>query len=1262
MNTKKILMRTLPLAAVILIVVAVAVVCSVVPRKVSKAKLSDTYANGEFLKIEDITVSNQEAYEILTKAYGSSALTDLVDAYLVNNVKAPSGETYYEKAKNDVDGLDKYISDAIFSSGRAVDKLADDATAEEIEEATKADEETLASWYDTQISSYNVHSTKEVKELYILKYAKYLYTLDYLMDDTVYTFAKDNFEIINKYLSFATNYGKDVLDLDSSKLAALEKDAYSIRDEYAKKLFELANIEFKEVKTKGTYNSKKFSTIDSESLNHVLFANRINDGKVNVSEDVEKVFAIREQFLDTLCAKLNEYGATFASTQAMVDDDDAPNITSTYASKYENGLVDEYYAMYVKFATTDERDNALEQLNVRIVNYVWVNATTYQEKYEAGMQAEGANETEVINNAVEETKLDATQVLDAMIKLYNNYNSTYTLKDGTHELVRADAIDDAKKNMLNTFITEWLVDGLYDSESGLNSDGSNFDLEAYNEGGEKENLEVYNFLSKFHFTYSGLSNVSSTFQTLIASTLKQGLAAYNVTKDTDANFDLNKVYGPTSTANSTIVALKFGFSAAKGYGKAWTDLTNEEQRAKSIEYVIASAKDAYTTSKTTTAFNELRKAKELVIYDQDYIDAYMNNVDSTYEASKKKSKVLVAKIGDYELTADILFEKLAHEHGIVNVMTTYEKEYFINSEWSRLNEVYDSNKGKWLEKADAYKEVISEPLENAQNTYDYYNAYYLQYGYGTMTWEEFLEALYGSYGVKTTDDLKMYFVYQDAERRYSKVYHELGSYEDDSFKMNNIYNDDATFNLSGTKSLWDVLFTNGATTSYNKMATIDNENDWFSVAGYHVLVCVKDGSDKTVDPAEWTDAQVYYAERLYAKMVALLKAAEPANRQSSVNSIIDSWKNVPVLDYDTLTYNAGEIDVTTQLHNAKLTDDSYEYSVYKTLGLSLVCETIPAITPAEANNYDTDFVNAVKACYAGLILNTDGKPETQTGLNAIYGEDVAFADTAYANANGDKFVRGAFGYHVYVATTVTAYGKYTFSGIENSTVDYHLDYLTPEIIIYLARDVDHARIEDALLAKLDENHELNKVFKDWYLESYSYDGVFKTVVDYVRGLSSVAIGKETDPASKNSESYYVTAAASCGSNDRLKYAQKVYLCDLLTTYINANISKFYTPVLDDVDGTNTNYGLAYVMYLYRLSNTAFNYPVSIEMVSTIDLSDDQLYYVAEDGTKTALSYTARNGKTTLQFIFDFMLETVTKDLTYAKEFTCKLVGVEYDGE
>ena len=181
MNAKKILMRTLPLAAIILLIVAVAVVCSVVPKSVSKAKLSGKYADNAFLTIDDVTVSNQSAYEILTKAYGSNALVELVDTYLVQNVVSPSGETYYAKAKADTDGLDKYISDSIFSSGRAVDKLDDNATDEEKEEAKASDEEAVANWFDVAMTSYNVTTVKEVKEIYTYQYAKYLYTLDYLM-------------------------------------------------------------------------------------------------------------------------------------------------------------------------------------------------------------------------------------------------------------------------------------------------------------------------------------------------------------------------------------------------------------------------------------------------------------------------------------------------------------------------------------------------------------------------------------------------------------------------------------------------------------------------------------------------------------------------------------------------------------------------------------------------------------------------------------------------------------------------------------------------------------------------------------------------------------------------------------------------------------------------------------------------------------------------------------------------------------------------
>ena len=1264
MNAKKILMRTLPLAAVILIIVAVAVVCSVVPRNQSSAKLSDKYADKDFLKVGDVTVSNQSAYELLTKSYGNSALIELVDTYLVQNVASPTGETYYNKAKADVDGLDKFISGEIFASGRKVDQLADDATDEEKEEAAKEDEKTVANWFDVAMSSYNVTSVKEIKDIYTYQYAKYLYTLDYLMDEAVYSYGNTTYLNMEKYLTFMLSYGKDALDLEDSKLAELEKAAYSVRDEYAKKLFDLVNVEYKETKTKGSYNSKKFSTIDTESLNHLTFGSRISDKDVNTEEDIERVMAIYDQFLDAVCAKLNEFGATFANRQAMVDDDDAPSISTTYASTYEKDLVDEYWAIYVKFNTTDERDNALAQLGVQIVDYIWVNANQYEAKYNEAIAAEDATEATAKEAAIASAKLNEAQVLDTMVKLYNNYNSKYVLQDGTHKLTRQDAIDATGLATLNSLINEWLATGLYDASTGLNADGSNFNIEDYNEGGDKEDLAVYEFLSKFHFTYSDLSKVSSSFQTLVSSTLKQGLTAYNLTKDSeDHKFDLNKVYGPSSSANSTIVVLKLGWSAAKGYGKAWADLSEADQKAKAIEYIAAGAKDSYAKSKTTTAFNELRREKGLLIYDDTFEASYISSVDSSFEASKKKSKTLVAKIEDYELSADIMFEKMGKDHGLINVMTLYEQDYFIHSEWSRLNEVYDSAKGKWLEKADAYKEVITEPLNNTQNTYDYYNAYYLQYGYGTMTWEEFLTNMYGAYGVKNTDDLKMYFVYQDAQKTYAKKYQELGSFADGNFTMNNIYNDDATYNENGTKSLWDVLFTNGATTSYNKMAEIDNKADWFSVAGWHVLVCVKDASGNVVDPKDWTDAQVYYAEELYGKMVDVLKASEVDNRQSSINTVIDSWKNVPVLDYAVLSYDAnGDVDTTTQYQSAKLNGEAYEFSVYKTLGLSLVCETISTITPAEADNYDTDFVNAVKASYKRLINNADGVEETQSGLSAIYGEDVAFDATAYTSTfSGAKYVRGAFGYHIYVATTVTAYGKYSVTvNSEKVELDYDLSYLTPETIIYLARDVDHARIDDTLIAKLGEASELAKVFAGWYNDTYAYDGVFKDLVDKVRALTSIQIGKLSDPANKNSESYYVTAASECGSNDRLKYAQKTYLQDLLTDYVNAIITKFYTPVLKDVDGTNTNYGLAYTLFLDQMSGNDFNFNANFAVVKNIDLTDGSVNFVDEDGNKTAYNYAARNGLTTQQFIFKYMLETVTEDLTYAKEFTCKLADIPYE--
>lgn len=128
----------------------------------------------------------------------------------------------------------------------------------------------------------------------------------------------------------------------------------------------------------------------------------------------------------------------------------------------------------------------------------------------------------------------------------------------------------------------------------------------------------------------------------------------------------------------------------------------------------------------------------------------------------------------------------------------------------------------------------------------------------------------------------------------------------------------------------------------------------------------------------------------------------------------------------------------------------------------------------------------------------------------------------------------------------------------------------------------------------------------------------------------------------------------------MKYAQKTYLEDLLTNYVKALITKFYTPVLNDINGTTNNYGLAYTMFILQMGESNYNFGSDFNLIKTISLTDDTIYFVGEDGAKTALNYTARNGKTTLEFILKYMLETITEDLTYAKEFTCKLADVPYE--
>lgn len=1248
MNTKKIIKRMLPVIIVLGVILVIGLACVLFPKKVSETVLGNDYAGKSYLELNGVTVVNDDVYKLLKRSYGDDAVAEIVDAYLMKNIKSVKDATksYYDLAKADTEGVDKLITDEIFSSGRNVDKLDKYATEEDRAEAEKADKEAIEEWYKHAITGNNVSSLEELREIYVLKLAKKLYVQDYLTDDYIYDLAVSELSVLDKYVSFAVDYVDDVLQKKDSEIAEFEKAVLALVDSYKEQILTKVNATYETSKVKSEYNGKKNSVIDNSTVAHANVC-ELETSKWNTLNDATSLDDLKEAFLADLLAKLNEAGATFASVSEMKESKYAPTVTDTYKSTYEAEFNDTYYVVYVEFNNSNERNNALAQLNAALVDYTLVHFDKYYEAYDLALASEEAlalatdeDRDEYATDAALKTegvKLSREEIVQLFIDLYNNYNSTFAL-DGEGNVV-LDSVAIENKADLETLIT-WLKNG-YGEEKG---NGSNFNLEWLNDSTKEDfyaKKDLYDLLNKFAFTASELSSVNSTLATAIKSTLNDGLAYYDKVLGTDDEIKLVNTYSPTSSTNNLYVALKLGYTSGTAFGHSWADLSASEKQAKNLEYMQEAIDKLYTTSASNTTLAALRNANGLEIYDESIAKLYASSYDSTFTVSKAKGTNLVASLGELEITADDVFLFATSKHGITTILALYEQDWFINSKWSRLNDVYSN--GKWLTKADLYDEVIGDALANVVNTYDYYNYYYAMYGYSTLSWEEFLENVYYYYGVYDTDSLKMFLVYQDAQERYRNEYVTLGSFENGAFDYSKTvkYNDEGLIDANGTNTLWDILYRdNELAAAKQLMSTIDEE--YFGIKGFHVLIKLTDEDGNTVPASNWNELQTKLGKEFYDKIKAMANDWEPEKWQENWESFVKKFnQNLPVYSVKGLnqgdSVTNGQVNVGGATRFADLSDADYVYAVYKTLGFELVCESLSEITTSNASSYDKGFVDGIKTLYNGLMATS----ENGAALSNIH------------ELNGG-YISGNFGYHLYCATATSVAAKYSVTvNDEAKDLDYTYNYLTPEIIIYLAQT--DAQLDDTLLALLT-NTELNKVFSNWYSAEYAYEGYFASVVNAVRALAKATLSTITEADNENKDTYYVTAKSVSGTNDPLLYAQKEYLLDLLTKYYSDMIARYYTPVYEELNGSSTNTGYDYLVLATEVTKNlkdnanAFKLNGVVKTINFTESENAKFPVLHLDDENVTLTFDAGNGKTSYEFMLDHTIEEIIEDYTHVNDF------------
>ncbi|HPN60575.1 MAG TPA: hypothetical protein PLO88_00405, partial [Bacilli bacterium] len=168
MNSKSVIKRTLPLVIVLLVIIGIAISCSVLNRKEVVPAITD--AQGEYLSITEggrtYSISKQKMYEQLKKTYGLTVLLDEMDKNLLQ--AQPKDNSNYWSAITAAD-IDQAIEEAIFPDGQ------DGLSATEIQEKTD-------DYYDNLYTSKGLRTKEAVREYHQLLLAKKLYGRDQLTE------------------------------------------------------------------------------------------------------------------------------------------------------------------------------------------------------------------------------------------------------------------------------------------------------------------------------------------------------------------------------------------------------------------------------------------------------------------------------------------------------------------------------------------------------------------------------------------------------------------------------------------------------------------------------------------------------------------------------------------------------------------------------------------------------------------------------------------------------------------------------------------------------------------------------------------------------------------------------------------------------------------------------------------------------------------------------------------------------------------------
>lgn len=831
--------------------------------------------------------------------------------------------------------------------------------------------------------------------------AKSEYGLSILIDELDKTLLKDEISKVTAadVLAKATNelFGYDTIKEYIEKSELEDLDENELKEKLEKVISDyidgsLASTGIKLVagditlEKSGEEYQLKLANTTAFYTARVLEAARYNYAYAKIIEKYAEELKAYDEYKENL-AKYEEYVAALADYNEgittvkpeEVEQPTEPSLTiaeSKYSTKWDQEHVDAYYAVVIPYASLSEAETALLQ-NGLVVKTVKIKDAEGVESSKAfwfhyGREVLGENE----ESAFESSDKDGYDIItknDYYKDLAQEYFDDPTLNNSASPdlygayVLNDDEIKQAIINLYNQYYGSKVIEALPVAATEIAK-------------GEE---------SDFYYAAAEVTALS-----LLTT------ASGNKFNEFDAeNTDFRKFYSDAVTSSQPKVFWILG----KTDEVQWDDATEEAKKAYMANEEIKAEllKAATSTSYINEVLDALRVEKGLIIYDTVLEDDYLSTyTTSEYAKTKKSNKTIVAKVEGLEVTADELFNLVSDRYGVAVALEQYQYQwmffYAAKNDGELFNKYVDYEKylsGKPLkdcildnEDAKAKWEEISGndgTITNIKNSFA--SGGYASYGFdASYGWKNFLRDFFSRYygvSISSNDDLGMYLIYQQIVSDYTAYIAEVQNVD------------------------WELVEANYITTL----------NKYINAVGYHMLICVKDDSGKTVDPKEWTDEQVNAAKDLYARILSLAKDLDKEDVYAFFSALNTAYSSINKYPVDFATGEYIKDNIVNAKGNKKFNytyiykddaqsydADEFELAYYKSLGLSLTFEDLTTTQGVMVAEFEKGVREMWDKHLADMIENDGTYEEVEIH---------------------DETIETSFGYHLYVnkSYNLTAY-------------------------------------------------------------------------------------------------------------------------------------------------------------------------------------------------------------------------------------------------